>query len=288
MKDNSLLCQVLLVCLVSVLAIGVLQVEVSGGGIRVQPLRLTTDLEVNQSITKIITVVNNSNDPVTVELSRVDFDLSELGSLQFASPGSTTHSMGDWFTIPAEIQLDPGEERDISIVITRQSEASLTSYWAAIVINAGNTQITEAMELNLTYVIGIVQQDPSYSGGKGRIVDMEVAKAAQMPNVMDEEANSDTEQNDNCLLAVSVVFRNESETVLNTNTQITILDQMGNTVTTNMLVDSLILPEHERVLSANFYTCDWEPGSYLALAVVDYGGDNPVGGQWTFEIPEEE
>ena len=75
--------------------------------------------------------------------------------------------------------------------------------------------------------------------------------------------------------------------ILKVDIRFEVRDMTGDTVAYQEIHDRVVLPESKRIFTAKFPADDWPPGQYLALVIVDYGGETLTGGQWPFEIPEE-
>jgi len=87
---------------------------------------------------------------------------------------------------------------------------------------------------------------------------------------------------------VSTTLANTCQNMLRTDVRFEVRDAAGDVVATQEVKDRVVLPNHERIFTSKFISDDWPPGQYIALVIIDYGGETLSGGQWPFEIPEEE
>jgi len=272
----------LLICIALLLgSIAVLYAEVQGQGMRVSPLLIETSLNPGEARTEIIKIGNPTEEDLLVQLRKTDFYMTEYGGLEFLEVGKSSFSLASWLALPAEeLIVKAGKTESLNLSIVRPKESSILPCWGAIIITC--IELTETMEMeeklsiavNVRFAIVVLQTEPSLAQKSGRLVNMSVKIAKT------EEENSRT-------AAVSATFVSSCENMLKANVRFKILKGTGDEIASEELNDRFIFPKHKRIFTATFPADDWPPGQYIALAIIDYGGETLTGAQWPFEIPEE-
>jgi len=149
--------------------------------------------------------------------------------------------------------------------------------WGCLMIESMEAITTTAagMGIKVRFAIGIFQTEPLFTEIAGRVSDMQVT-------VEQEEAG----QGGN--VTILLAFANTSNNILKADVHFEIRDETGAIIADRDQQGKVVLPERTRSFSTSFPAGNWSPGHYLALAIIDYGGENRVGGQWRFQIPEKE
>ena len=256
-------------------------VPLRGQGILISPLIVYTSLLPGESRTVIITVYNDTNADLLFIVTKKDWDARHDGSVEVLEPGTIASSLCDWFTFDKqEFEVKAGATEELVLSITRPEDALEAAYWGGFSIEP----VGEISEVRLEEGVGfkvkavfvgvILQSDPTVVERSGRITAMDVQVADSQPE-------------GERTVAVSATVANTCRNILRTDVRFEVRDVSGNVVATQELKDRAVLPNHARIFTASFTADDWPPGQYLALVIVDYGGETLTGGQWPFEIPEE-
>lgn len=266
----SVICTVLLI-----LALGGIGF---GQGFMVQPMQIEISLAPGETYREEIVVTNLSEKDVQIQITKNDFAMKQDGTLEILKPGTSSLSLAGWLSLPSEeLVVKAGRTESISLSITRPEDSSPKAYWGYLFVQNIEPITTKGnIGVKFRFAIRILQIDPILQQ-RGIVTAMQVELKEA------EEGNSRT----------AVVFTTLANTCLNilkADVHFEIRDMTGTTVATHELKDRVVLPEHERrrTFSAEFPADDWPPGQYIALAIIDYGGETLSGGQWPFEIPEEE
>ena len=108
-------------------------------GIEVYPAALDIDITAAEPEKEVsIYIVNHNKQPVELELNSIDFRQKDLsGIVQFLGVKSDTYSysLASFIRLPfTEIELDPGEKKEVPVIITNRQDLSPGGHYAGIII----------------------------------------------------------------------------------------------------------------------------------------------------------
>lgn len=111
-----------------------------GQDFEVSPVKLYFSAEPGENQTKTISVKNHGNSKISMLVSLGDFVPSENGEKKMLPPNTTKRSCANWLNInPSFFDLNPGEERTISVTILVPTSES-TSAWCMLYIQPAKEQ----------------------------------------------------------------------------------------------------------------------------------------------------
>lgn len=282
---SSLNRTILLLCLILGGA-ALASASLEGQGIKVTPMLIEISLAPGESYKQIIRLTNSAEETVTVLIGKTDFAIMQDGVLDLLEAGSLPTSLTSWFSLPTnEITVEGGETETLALSITRPPDSSPLARWSAIDIqSAGPIALLDneggiSIATYVKFVVAILQSDPEIITRSGYVtaMDVEIVESDECPGCPDWYRT----------VTLSATFSSRCDNILMTDVRFEIKDETGETMVAQVMTHKPILPRHNRIFRAAFSANDWPPGQYIALTIVDYGGDNPVGGQRPFEIPEE-
>ena len=274
----------LLFLLLGLVMVGSIAVNLQGQGITINPIVIDLALAPGELHTAILEIGNLSDKDVGIRIFAHDLSMDETGSFVVLEPGTSSSSLTDWLSLPMEdLVVKGGETEHFSISIIRPEEnASNQARWGCLVIETTDiigTVESEGMSLGIKvrFVVGILQNDPALlTEKKGSVTAMNVEV------VESEEESART-------VAVSATFANNCPNILKAHVSFEVRDMTGATIATDEILGGrTVLPGYRKPFTVWFAADTWIPGQYIALAIIDYGGETLAGGQWGFEIPEEE
>lgn len=188
-----------------------------------------------------------------------DFEQSETGDHRFGQPGEHPRSCAGRLQIfPDGAALLPGERQEIQVQLQPGNE----SCWSIIF---AETTVPSARQMRIGQRIG----------AKVYGIPPNVPPAAEMFSVTAEPEEE--------ALAVTIGFRNTGETPLSPEGRVEIRTMAGNLVETVQIQQFGALPGRERLVTVRAGLPE-ESGPYLAVAIIDFGGDHLIGGQAIFRI----
>ena len=256
--------------------------ELYGQGVRISPLIIEVSLNPGEIWTETITIENSTDEDLLVELVKADFDMLESGAMQFLEAGSSASSLTDWLSLPkGELVVKAGETKGVSLSISRpEDDSAACPRWGAIIIQVPGLARTikpeqgPSIAVNIRYAVPILQWEPMLAEKSGRLVNMDTQFVESQEGKLQA-------------VVVSATFVNSCENILKVDVRFEVRNETGDTVATDEIKDRVVLPGHRRIFTTRFSVDDWPPGRYLALAILDYGGETLTGGQWPFGIPGE-
>jgi len=258
--------------------------NLQGQGITINPIVIEINLAPGEMHTEILEIGNLSDKDVGIRISAHDLTMDETGSFAILEPGTSSSSLTDWVSLPMEdLVVKGGETKHFSISIVRPEEdASNQAHWGCLVVETADiigTMESEGMSLGIKmrFVVGILQNDPALvTEKKGSVTAMN----AEVVEPEEEGART---------VVVSATFANNCPNILKAHVSFEVRDMTGATIATDRIQGGrTVLPGYRKPFTVWFPADTWIPGQYIALAIIDYGGETLAGGQWVFEIPEEE
>jgi hypothetical protein len=215
-------------------------------------------------------VTNDEPEATEVTIYLGDWDITPSGELRFFEPGTLPRSAADWISVsPSRFRLEKGEAMEVRFAIDVPHGVEGT-YWAMIfaessprpVVEEGETTVTRTMRVG----IQIMETPAGTEERDGRITDIDLLSLDP--------------------LMVTIDFENTGNVRLRPEGRLEIRDTTGETVRNIPIEEFLVLPGGKRCLSI----VDREgrerlpPGRYIALGIIDFGGDFLVAGQISFEV----
>jgi hypothetical protein len=237
-----------------------------GLGIEVTPGKLEVSIPAGASFNIPITVRNSSFDPVHVQASMSDFGVGTDGGYQFDKVGSRPYSLMRWAAIkPREFDVPAGSAQEVQLTLQVPQDASLAGEYAGIVFfqtrpprHPGN-----AVAFSIRVAAKFYETIPGTVQLSGAITKM----------TADSSPRGET---------YKVSFKNTGNTHVYLRGQLTI--QKGTSVVDTIALAGGELVERggQRILEVRGKHLD--PGSYQAIATVDYGGKTETGGEIAFDV----
>jgi len=246
-------------------------------GFMVRPVYIELFLAPGETQVEMIEIENGTEKQMPVAIATLDFD-KKGDHTQILDVNTLDSSIASWVSFPSpELILGPGELGEFPLSITRPEGDPPRCRWGYLVVEPLEPlgESGAGIPLKVRFLVTIVQFDPLLQDRSAAITGMDAEV---------ESLGNDAERR----LLLSTRFANTCEAVLKLEIRCEIRDSTGSSVASKKMIDMLALPGRERVFSIEIPVENLPSGEYMALTIIDYGGDNPVGGQWPFEIPEEE
>jgi len=244
----------------------------ASASIGVGPLTLIIGAGPGEEGSGYFKVVNDGDNPEDVTVTLADWSLGPDGGIQFAEPGTQERSLAAWVDYsPATFRLEPGQVQRVDFTINIPPEAS-GDHWALFFVEGSTVTpvaettgaLTTSVGVKVRYGVKLFQRDPGATRA-GRITGMELLGTDP--------------------LKIKVIFANSGDGVLFRVTgRVEIRDDTGATVRTLEIEEFTVLPGGERELVLEDSGERLAAGDYIALAIIDFGGDYLVGHQLQFKI----
>ena len=249
------------------------------GGVQFYPTRVFFNAKPGEIKTASVTVINQREKPISIELEKKDYYITPDGKVSNSAPGSVKGSCSKFLSIsPQKFDLEPGERTEVRISINMPAGSNGT-YWASIYMNdvskkhfmkkdMGKERYVKIF-LDYSWEVRISETVPGSEIKTCRITDMQITPAS-------EEKPSN----------IAVEFENTGNTILRCKGRVEIRDEDGQTIMELLLHKNgkfTSLPYGKRMVKADALK-KLPSGNYVALAIIDYGGEDLVAGELEFEV----
>jgi hypothetical protein len=243
----------------------------------VSPLHLDFETRPGEAVTHYLTVTNTGADQITVNAYLKDFKIEPDGKDSELQPGTVNRSCSKWISVRQIFKLDPKDKKKIPIAMSVPPDAS-GSYWCDVfVAQISDPKPRKLKKGEVHMVISVLRRwkiriYATALGNEiksGRITDMQIVPASE------EKPPS-----------LSVEFENMGNIILKCNWRVEIRDEDGQMIREALLNEKGVFtgyPHGKRVLKAEI-SKKLPPGNYIALAIIDYGGEELVAGELELEV----
>lgn len=221
-------------------------------------------------------VINLEDDPLTVSVSLADWENDIYGGIKVRAAGTLPRSLAPCINFsPFDFVLNPGQKQKVNFTVNLPPEEK-GPHWTIFLITT-SASVTSEFEIeenkriifstSVAYAVKVRQVDPVTARSEGKIVWADV--------VVSEGSET--------LVEVVADFENTGTTFLKVGGRIEFRDQRGSTVDTMQVRNFTVLPGAKRRIRSN-HKKELPPGEYIALVILDFGGDYLVAGQVNFEV----
>lgn len=249
------------------LALGVPRVgETVGIGIEVTPAKLDISIPLGGTYNIPITVHNATSNSVHIQAQMVDFGVGMDGSYRFQNVGTQPNSLMRWASIrPREFDVAPGTVEQVQLTLSVPQNAHLSGEYAGIVFF--QTRPPRGPRRGVVFSVRVASKIYEVIPGTAKISGA-VTKMAVTSNPKGVQYR--------------VLFRNTGNLHEYLRGQLVV--QKGNDVVDQMQLATGQLVERggERLLEISGKPL--APGSYQAIATIDYGGKTETGGEIAFQV----
>jgi hypothetical protein len=239
--------------------------KTEGLGIEVTPGKLEIAVPAGASYNIPLSVRNSSFDPIHVQATMVDFGVGADGSYQFQKVGSRDYSLLKYAAIrPREFDLKPGDNQQVQLTI-QMPQANLSGEYAGIVFfqTRPSRKPGEAVAFSVRVAAKIYETIPGTVSINGAITKMTSATTSRGQSFR-------------------VVFKNTGNVHTYVRGQLAV--QQGSNVVEQLNLADGQLVERGGDRALEVMSKKLPPGSYQAIATIDYGGKTETGGAIAFEV----
>jgi P pilus assembly chaperone PapD len=218
-----------------------------------------------------IRVTNHSARPLQALLEIQDWDRDSTGANKFYKLGESAGSCRDKLKVfPLSVRIEPGKTESVRISFDGAADDSC---WGIIFIQSNEAPKPSGAQSQITYVIrtGVkVYVEPRNVDRVGDIDDVALTKAPA--------SETDTTQ----VPALAVMFRNSGSAHLRPKGAVELRADDNRVVAKIEVGEFPVTPGSKRLLKLLLPKLN--PGRYVALALLDYGGAEIAAGQYEFEV----
>jgi hypothetical protein len=228
----------------------------------VGPLSLRLEVSAGESGVGSFRVHNTGSEPIRLLISLWDWWRKPDGEMVVLPPGTLERSLTPWieFLSPTDFPLEPGAAQEVNFSVTVPEEAD-GDHWALIVVDQVVSK-PEGFQVVVGYAIKVLQTDPATEHKEAQITGLEVASLEPLKLV--------------------ITFANTGNAHLRTEGYLEVRDERGETVRRVEIEEFPTLPGEVRELVVEMERLP--PGGYLALVVLDFGGDYLIARQRPFKV----
>ncbi len=228
----------------------------------VGPLSLRLEVPAGGSGIGSFRVHNTGEEPIRVLISLWDWWRELDGKMVVLPPGTLERSLVPWieFLSPTDFSLEPSAAQEVNFSVTVPEEAD-GDHWALIIVDQVIPE-PQGFQVVVGYAIKVLQTDPTTARKEARITGLEVTSLDP--------------------LRIMITFANTGNAHLRTKGYLEVRDERGETVRQVEVEEFPTLPGEVRELVVEMEKLP--PGRYLALVVLDFGGDYLIAKQRSFEV----
>ena len=223
------------------------------------------------SRTGVMRITNHANKPVQALLEIQDWDRDSTGANRFHELGKVAHSCREQLKVfPMSLRIEAGKTESARVTFEGDAKASC---WSVVFIQSNEAPRPSGTQSQITYVIrtGVkVYVEPHGAERAGDIEDVALTTV--------QASETDTTR----VPALAVVFKNAGAAHLKPRGAVELRDENNKIVGKLEIVEFPITPDGvRRVVLA---LPQMNPGRYVALALLDYGGAEIAAGQYEFTV----
>ena len=249
------------------------------GGVRFYPARISFNAKHGETKTASVTVINQREKPVSMELEKKDYYITPDGKISNSAPGTVKGGCSEFLSIsPQKFNLEPGEHTEVRISINMPAGSNGT-YWASIYMNDVSKRYFKKKAMGKERYVKIFL-DYSWEVMVYETVPGSEIKSCRITDMQIEPASKERPLN------IAVEFENTGNSILKCKGRVEIRDEDGQTIRELLLNRKgkfTGFPYGKRVVEAEILE-KLPPRSYVALAIIDFGGEDLVAGEMEFEV----
>lgn len=232
-------------------------------GLDVSPAKYEVQLPAGQTDTVPITVRNTGVNVVHVQVSIVDFSVGANGQYVFFRPGTNKFSAATWMSVnPREFDLPPNTLSQVRLSLSVPAQAS-GEHSAIVFFQTRPTRHQGGVSFSERIAAKIYELVPNTLRLTGEVDDVSAKSGADGERYL-------------------VGFKNTGNAHVYLNGRIEI--KQGSTVLERIELPKQMLVERGGARVVDVVGKKLPPGSYTAIALIDYGGPNLTGGEKTFTV----
>ena len=246
-------------------------------GFTVTPMHLHFNAKAGEKGDLYVKVTNQGDKPVTIRGHLKDYRVDREGKPHELEAGTVERSCSKWLLVsPALFTLGAKEEKRVRATLELPEGVNGT-YWAYLFfeqVSKPEPRIqkkgaaTFSLFVKQRWQINIKETVPETAEKRGQISDMNLVL------------------HDNNGPEINVEFTNTGNVILSCRGQVQIRGGDGKTVDSFQLAkggDFMVYPGGTRILKT-IALDKLPPAEYIALAIIDYGGEELVAGELEFEV----
>jgi len=241
-------------------------------GVGVSPPRVVLEAQPGDTIQGVVVVDHPGNGAsMEVEVSLSDVVVQPNGEPAYLDPGSIPQSAATWISVkPSSFTLAAKESREIRYTIQVPEDCPDGSHWAVIFFDSGPVQKQQAQGVGVKMRVRV-----------GHVVYVNVGQINKSGEIRGVRYQPPTARNPG---EVRIHFRNTGNGLMRLNGYVELRDEAGNIAARAAINNAASLPGYEYEIAAQVKD-PLPSGDYLALIMLDYGGDEAIIGEGKVRVP---
>ncbi len=215
-------------------------------------------------------MLNQSDQAAQVKITLMDFDLALDGALQPQPAGTSSRSLAKFISVssPMEFTLAAGKEQsqEVRFAVKVPKDAS-GPHWSLMMVEELRPSPQGQTVVRVQFGVQIRQTDPTNKTLNARITNTQVI----LPQGNDP-------------LKVLIEYENTGTTFQRVSGRVEFRNSKGETAAKLEVASFRVLPGGKRKLELPLEQ-KLPSGDYIALVLLDFGGDFVLGSQARFKIP---
>ncbi|WP_457629866.1 P pilus assembly protein, chaperone PapD [Oceanithermus sp.] len=241
-------------------------------GVGVSPPRVVLEAQPGETVQGVVVVDHPGSDaPMQVDVSLSDVIVQPNGEPAYLDPGSVPQSAALWISVaPPSFTLAPKETREIRYSVHIPPGCASGTHWAVIFFDSGPVQKSQTKGVGVKMRVRV-----------GHVVYVNVGRITQKGAIRGVRYQPPTSRNPP---EIRVRFRNTGNGLMRLNGYVELRDAAGETVGRAVISNAASLPGYEYEISGQLEQAP-ASGEYLALIMLDYGGDEALIGEGKVRVP---
>ncbi len=241
-------------------------------GVGVSPPRVVIEAHPGDTVQGVVVVDHPGNDaPMQVDVSLSDVIVHPSGEPVYLDPGSIPQSAATWISVaPPSFTLAPKEVREIRYAVHVPQDASDGTHWAVIFFDSGPAQKQQAKGVGVKMRVRV-----------GHVVYVNIGQITKSGEIRGVRYQPPTARNP---AEIRVRFRNTGNGLMRLNGYVELRNEDGEVVARAKIDNAASLPGYEYEISGQIEAPP-SSGEYLALIMLDYGGDEAIIGEGKVQVP---
>ncbi|NLG83178.1 MAG: hypothetical protein GX493_00920 [Firmicutes bacterium] len=238
----------------------------------VSPVRIELRLLPEKPVEGTVLISSRSDEEVKVRVSVGDWTLRPDGQVEFLPAGQQPRSLNRWITVyPLEFTVGRGKGQHVRYRVKPPAEITGT-YWGMLFFTtvpptAGGAEKGVSISTASRIAVPIYATTERGGARDGRVTGVKA-------NWVGEKG----------LLKLGATFANLGNTLVRLKGRFEVKEALRDKLVAKVDFEDLaVLPGGTREILAE-WTGKLDPGIYVVVALVDYGGRNLVAGQKTFKV----
>jgi hypothetical protein len=277
MRRSKLLSSIILIAIFCLLS------QRHAAAVNVMPTTIELDAKAGETYTGSFEVANSTdNAAAPIRVYMEDWDRMPNGDYVISMAGSLDRSCSAWMSLsPTQFDVRYNESIDVKYTFTVPANAT-GSYWTYFMVEGVKKPAVPPSERDgvqvfigakMRYAVRFVVNVSSGRQVKGAITEISVAAKTAAAPVKNAP-----------LLEAKIVFKNTGNSYVKPVGYFEIRNLDGEKIYLKDIEQFFVFPGRDKWVAVPIET-ELKPGEYIAMAVLDYGGDNFVAGESRFIVP---